>query len=109
MNIPVRQLVLATCLMFAWPGIVSAQWATTRIEHDWCVTIGGSSIGLVQRAVYFVDLTHVSQRETIIYLGPFPSVTTRFRANQIAVATLAAVGTITAFAVCKVLPRSREA
>ena len=109
MNFRVRHLVLAACLVCAWPGIASAQWASTRIEHDWRMTIGGSSIGLVQRAVYFVDLDHVNHRETIIYLGPFSTITTRFRADHIAVATLAVVGMIAAFVVCKNLPRSAAA
>ena len=109
MNIRVRQLLLATCFIFAWPGIVSAQWAATRIEHDWQLTIGGSSVGLVQKAVYFVNLTEVNHRETTVYLGPFPSITTRFRAGQIAGAVLVAGGMIAAFPVCRILARDRNA
>jgi len=109
MSFPKRQLLLATCLMFVSPGILSAQWAATRIEHDWQLTVGGSSVGLVQKAVYFVDLTEVNHRETTIYLGPFPSITTRFRAGQIAVAMLAVVGVLTAFPICRILARDRDA
>jgi len=109
MIFPVRHLMLATCLMFAWPGILSAQWAATRTEHDWQLTIGGSSIGLVQRAVYFVNLAEVNHRETTIYLGPFPSITTRFRAGPIAGALLAVVGIMAAFPICRILARDSDA
>jgi hypothetical protein len=103
-----RQLLLAAGLIFAWPGILSAQWAATRIEHDWQLTVGGSSVGLVQKAVYFVDLTEVNHRETTIYLGPFPSITTRFRAGPIAIAMFAVVGFMAAFPVCRMVARDRD-
>lgn len=85
-----RHLVLATFVTCAWPFAAHAQWAASRIEHDWCLTIGNQSFGLVQTAVYITDLEHVNHRETTLRLGSFAATSTRYRADAVVliVATL---------------------
>jgi hypothetical protein len=83
-----RTLFLTTFILCALSAAAEAQWATSRIEHDWRLTVGESSFGLVQTAVYMTDLEHVNHRVTTIHLGPFVTTTTRFRAPQIAAAVL---------------------
>lgn len=86
-NIPFRLLLLAASIG-AWPGFANAQWATSKTEHDWRLTIGESSYGLVQTAVYMSSTEHEDYRTTTIHLGPWSTSTTRFRAPQIAGAAL---------------------
>ncbi len=47
-----RALFLAAFLVGASPIAAEAQWASFRIEHDWRLTLGDNSFGLVQTAVY---------------------------------------------------------
>jgi hypothetical protein len=83
-----RILSVALILTAAWAVPARAQWATSRVEHDWKITIGGQEFGLTQLAVYVTSLEHVNHRETTLHMGPYFAKTTRFRAPEILAAIL---------------------
>ncbi|SRR6266540_362545 len=88
----IRQCFLVILAAFAMPIAAHAQWATSRTEHDWRVSVGVNSYGLLQQEVYTIDLVH-GYRVTTIYFGSHTRSTTRFRADYVAVVTLLIVGT----------------
>ena len=104
----IRQLFLISLAVCVLPVAAHAQWASSKTEHDWRLSIGGHSFGLVQQAVYTVSLGSPSYRRTTIYLGPFYTTTTRFRAPWLAVVLLLPVGAAGVFVLARLLPGKRE-
>lgn len=84
-----RQLLLIILAVCALPVVAHAQDGYfhyfRRTEHDWRVSIGGSSFGLLQETIY--NGVPIG-RETTIYCGPLGKTTTRLRAPYIAVVLL---------------------
>jgi hypothetical protein len=68
------------------PVAAQAQWATTRTEHDWRISVADGSYGLLQQQVYTFDLVH-GYRRTTVYFGPH-TWSTDFRAEYIVAAAL---------------------
>jgi hypothetical protein len=64
----IRKLLLMIVLVGALPIAAHAQWATSRIEHDWRITINGNSYGLEQRFTSTYSLT-LGWRTTTIFFG----------------------------------------
>jgi hypothetical protein len=86
------QFLLVTLAFCSLPSAAHGQWASACTEHDWRVTIGGRSFGLVQKSVYTVSLSLPGCRYTTIYLGPVGTTTTRLRAPYVAAAPLLPLG-----------------
>ena len=104
----IRQLLLVTLVVCAWPMVARAQWATSRTEHDWRLNIAGHSFGLVQEAIYTVSLSYPNYRTTTIYLGPYTT-TTRVPAAYAAVMMLLPAGTIGFLLLTRLLAQRRGA
>ncbi len=96
-------LILAVCTM---PLAAQAQWATGHTEHDWRISVGANSYGLLQEEVYTIDLVH-GTRITTIYFGSRTWTTTRFRADDIAALSLLIVGAVGALSLKKLLSGKR--
>jgi uncharacterized membrane protein len=64
----IHKLLLMVVLVGALPIAAQAQWATSRIEHDWRITINGNSYGLEQRFTSTYSLT-LGWRTTTIFFG----------------------------------------
>lgn len=89
----VRRLLLVALVVCALPVGAQAQWASSRKEHDWRISIGDCSFGLVQEVVYTISLTQ-GNRHTTVYFGPYSWTTGRFQAKHIATAALVAAGVV---------------
>src|SRR5689334_15735390 len=74
----IRLLLTAMILVGAIPQTANAQSFSSYIEHDWRVTIGGNSYGLVQEVLMPFGL-----RTTAICVGRH-AFTTRLRAPSVA-------------------------
>lgn len=102
------RLFLLLALVWALPVATHAQWLYTKTEHDWRLTIGGYSFGLVQKAIHTYTLNQPSYRETTIYLGPVYTTTRRCRAPCVAALLLLPAGTAGAALMMWLWPRKRE-
>ena len=92
-------------LLVTSPVAAQAQWATSRIEHDWRVTITGNSYGLTQEFFSTWSTVH-GRRTTTIYFGQH-TFRTRLPALSVAALTFAFVG-IVAFFLFAMRPRKLE-
>jgi hypothetical protein len=93
----VRLICLLALVAFTLPVTAFAQWSMTKTEHDWQLSIGGYSFGLVQKAHYFTSRDVPTYRQTTICLGPLGSATTRLQAPYIAAALILLVAAGVAF------------
>ena len=64
----IRQLLLMAGLIGALTVTAHAQWATSRTEHDWRISINGNSYGLTQDFFSTWSTVH-GTRTTTIYFG----------------------------------------
>ena len=88
------QFLFLVAMIGTLPIGAHAQWATSRVERDWRVTINGSPYGLTQE-FFSTFSTIVGTRTTTLYLGPH---TYRTRLPAVCVATLAVVPLVGAVA-----------
>jgi hypothetical protein len=63
-----RKLFCLLLLLTTFPIAAQAQWATSRVEHDWRITINGNSYGLEQRFTSTFS-TVAGWRTTTIFFG----------------------------------------
>jgi hypothetical protein len=103
-----RRLFLVGMAVCALPVAAQAQWASSRTEHDWRLSIRGYSFGLVQQAVYTASLAQPSFRQTTVYLGPLGSRTTSHRAAYLVTVVLVPAAAAVALLVMSVLRQKRE-
>src|SRR6266571_8694324 len=101
----IRQVLLVALVMFAWPMAAHAQWGISYNEHDWRITVGAKSYGLVQKFSSFTSVTN-GTRQTTIYLGPYAT-TTRLRAPWVAAVLLLPVGGAGLLLLTRFLPEKR--
>src|ERR1041384_2474321 len=101
----IRQLLLMAGLIGFLPVAAQAQWATSRIEHDWRVTINGDSYGLTQDFFSTWSTIH-GTRTTTMYFGQ-DAFRTRLPAVWVAALALAFVGAA-ALALFAMLPGKHE-
>jgi hypothetical protein len=101
----IRLFLLIAWVVLSSPIAAHAQWATSRIEHDWRVSIGGSSFGLTQE-FFSTFSTTFGSRTTVIYFGRY---TVRTGLPGVCVVALAITlfGTACLFLVTKVV-RAKE-
>ena|ERR1035437_2827308 len=102
----IRQLLFVILVVCAMPIAAQAQWAFSRTEHDWRISVGANSYGLLQQEVYTIDLVH-GTRITTIYFGSHTWATTRFRADYIAALSLLIVGTVVVLSLKRLLSGKR--
>jgi hypothetical protein len=93
----IRLLLLIALLLGALPLAAHAQWATSRVEHDWRITINGNSYGLEQRFTSTFSLVD-GWRTTTIYFGRH-SFRTSVPAVWVAVLTLSPLAAVALFLV----------
>ena len=93
-------LAVITCPMAA-----HAQWGISYNEHDWRITVGGKSYGLVQEFCSFTSITN-GFRQTTIYFGPYTTAT-RFRAPWVTVVLLLPLGGAGLLLLTRFLPENR--
>ena len=86
-----RQSLVVALVAFALPLAAHAQWASSLIEHEWLITIGGNSYGLVQRVTDSAGVRR--ERTTTVCLGSYTT-TTRVRAAYLALLMLLPVGAL---------------
>ena len=103
----IRHLLLVTLVVCALPIAAHAQWATSSNEHDWRLTIGGNSYGLLQRVTYFASYGVGGIRTTTICLGPYTA-NTRLPAAYVAAMMFLPVGA-TLFLLARLFPQRRGA
>ena len=101
----IRQLFLMIGLISALPVGAHAQWATSRITHDWRVTIAGNSYGLTQEFFSTWSTVH-GTTTTTMYFGQ-QTLHTRLPAVCVAALALAFVGAVPFF-LFAMLPRKHE-
>ena len=99
-----RNLLLAILALLLLPIAAHGQWARSRTEHDWSVTLGGQAFGIVQRSVDMTGAEWGWQRVTTIYVGSY-SITTRLRAGCVALGLLLPIGFGGFLAASLLLPR----
>ena len=100
-----RKLFCLLLLLTTFPIAAHAQWATSRVEHDWRVTIGGNSYGLEQRFSSTYSLT-LGWRTTTIFFGRH-TVRTNLPAVWVASLALAPLAAVSLFLVAT-LRRGKE-
>jgi len=91
----IRHCFLMSLLVCASPFVAHAQWAATITEHDWRLTVGGHSYGVVER-VRYVGVRLGGKRTTTIYVGRYTA-ETRLPAALVATVTLLPVGVLGLF------------
>jgi len=101
----IRLLLLMMWMVLFLPIAAYGQWATSRIEHDWRVSIGGSSFGATQEFLSTYSTT-LGTRTTVIYLGRY-TIRTGLPAGWVAVLAVSFFGTACVFLITKVL-RAKE-
>jgi hypothetical protein len=101
----IRQVLLMVWLIGTLPVAAQAQWATSRIEHDWRVTINGNSYGLAQE-FFSTFSTVLGTRTTTIYFGQH-TFRTSLPAVCVAALTVASVGAVP-FLLLAILRPKRE-
>jgi hypothetical protein len=82
-----RHFILVTFAVLVVPIGAHGQWARSRTEHDWHVTVGGQEFGIVQRSVDMTGREWGWQRTTTIYVGPYRT-STRLHAGFVAIGLL---------------------
>ena len=89
------------------PDAAQYRLATSSNEHDWRLTIGGNSYGLLQRVTYFASYGVGGIRTTTICLGPYTA-NTRLPAAYVAAMMFLPVGA-TLFLLARLFPQRRGA
>jgi hypothetical protein len=104
---PLLPLLLAASVIWIIPLAAQAQWASSEIEHDWRVSIGGQSFGLQQQVTYFATPGLGGQRTTTLYLGPYTT-TTRLPAAFVAAGVLLPFAAMLALMLAKRAPSNQK-
>jgi len=102
----VRHYFLMTLLVCASPFVAHAQWAATITEHDWQVTVGRHSYGLVEMVTY-VGARIGGTRRTTICVGRYTA-ETRIPAACVATVILLPVGVLGLFVLRGLLSQRNE-